>query len=387
MKKSLFVVVLLAVIVALAAFAVAPTALAEETLITGAKAAYLTDGMGEMVLYEYHATDRYPIASMVKIMTALLSFEEIERGEMSLDETLIVSSEAMGMGGSQMFLQEGDAYPVSDLLKGVIVVSANDACVALAERIAGSEEAFVVRMNERAKELSMTNTHFANCTGLPHPEGYSCAKDVATMLRELIKHPDYHRFSNIWLEDYTHPDGRVTTMTNTNKLVRFYQGCVGGKTGYTAEAGFCLAAAAQRQGVDAVSVVIGMKDSKARFAASTTLLNHAFACLKSTPLAVAGEELTLAPVKQGKQRFVPATVAETLALVTRKGEEARGRVEYRYFSPKAPLQAGDKVGEAYLVADGIVKARTDLIALAPVDKGDWGDAIEEFLGHYPLRWN
>ena len=386
MKKSLFIVVLIVVAVSVALTAL-PVATAQEELITGAKAAYLTDGTGEMVLYEYHATDRYPIASMVKIMTALLSFEEIESGDMTLDETVTVSPEAMGMGGSQMFLQAGDDYPVSDLLKGVIVVSANDACVALAERIEGSEEGFVVRMNERAKELGMNDTHFANCTGLPHPEGYSCAKDVATMLRELIKHPDYHRFCSIWLEDYTHPDGRVTTLTNTNKLVRFYQGCVGGKTGYTAEAGFCLAAAATRQGTEAVSVVIGMRESKARFAASTNLLNHAFACLKSTPLATQGEELTQAPIRQGKQRFVPATVARSLAVVTRKGEEAKGEVKYRYDAPKAPVFVGDKVGEAYLVVDGVVKDQTDLIALSSVDKGDWGDAIEEFLGHYPLRWD
>ena len=245
MKK--LIVFLLTISMAIA-FSFVPTALAQADtqLVSGVKAAYLTDGSGANTLYEYHATDRFPIASMVKIMTALLSFEEIERGNMTLDETLVISPQAMGMGGSQMFLNAGDSYPVSDLLKGVIVVSANDACVQLAERIAGSEEAFVGMMNERAAELGMTNTHFANCTGLPHPEGYSCAKDVSVMLRELIKYPAYHEYSRIWLEDYTHPDGRVTTMTNTNKLVRFYEGCNGGKTGYTAEAGFCLAASATR---------------------------------------------------------------------------------------------------------------------------------------------
>ena len=386
MKRLFFVFTLLAVCVGLVLSA-APVALAESNqLVSGVKAAYLTDGNGEIVLYEYNATARYPIASMVKIMTALLSFEEIERGEMSLDEELVISSEAMGMGGSQMFLNAGDAYTVSDLLKGVIVVSANDACVALAERISGSEDAFVVKMNERARELGMQNTHFANCTGLPHPEGYSCAKDVSVMLRELVKYPAYHTYSSIWLEDYTHPDGRVTTMTNTNKLVRFYQGCNGGKTGYTAEAGFCLAASASRSGVDAVSVVIGATDSKSRFAASTTLLNYAFANIRSTTLGASGEQLTDAPVRQGKERCVPATVAMDIKVIARKGEEPKGEIKYRYDEPQAPLHTGDKVGEAYLIVDGVVKAKTDLVSLVEMERGTLGDAIQEFLGHYPLRW-
>ncbi len=384
MKK--LIVFLLTISMAIA-FSFVPTALAQADtqLVSGVKAAYLTDGSGANTLYEYHATDRFPIASMVKIMTALLSFEEIERGNMTLDETLVISPQAMGMGGSQMFLNAGDSYPVSDLLKGVIVVSANDACVQLAERIAGSEEAFVGMMNERAAELGMTNTHFANCTGLPHPEGYSCAKDVSVMLRELIKYPAYHEYSRIWLEDYTHPDGRVTTMTNTNKLVRFYEGCNGGKTGYTAEAGFCLAASATRGGTDAISVVIGARDSKSRFAASTTLLNHAFAMIKSVKLATKGEELIEVPVGAGKERFVPATVSHDLTEVVLKGEQPKGVIEYHYDKVKAPLCAGDKVGEAYLVVGGVVKAQADLVATVDVDKSTWGDAIEEFLGYYPVK--
>lgn len=355
-----------------------------DQLVKNVKAAYLTDATGQVVMYERNADDRYPIASMVKIMTALLAFEAIDRGEMTLDETVVISPEAMGMGGSQMFLNAGDSYPIGDLLKGVIVVSANDACVALAERLAGSEGAFVAAMNERAAQLGMSNTHFANCTGLPHPEGYSCAKDVSIMLRQLVRFPQYRQYSHIWLEDYTHPDGRVTTLTNTNKLVRFYDGCDGGKTGYTHEAGFCLAAAATKRDMSLISVVIGCNDSKVRFANSTALLNYGFANYRFAPVAAAGEAVTQAKVKGGKQRTVDATVARSLGTVQKAGATTDATVIFEYDNAKAPLCAGDKVGTAYLVVDGVATDSCDLVCMQDVAKGTWGDAIQEFLDHYHL---
>lgn len=361
-------------------------ALAEPKMqpIAGVKAAYLTDGDGQVEMYAYQADTHYPIASMVKIMTALLSVEAVDRGEMTLDETIVISPTAMGMGGSQMFLNAGDAYKVDDLLKGVVVVSANDACVALAERLAGSEGAFVAKMNDRAAELGMTNTHFANCTGLPHPEGYSCARDVSVMLRALIGHEVYHRYSNVWLEDYVHPDGRTTTLTNTNKLVRFYPGCDGGKTGYTAEAGFCLAATATKNGMRAVSVVIGSADSKHRFAASSNLLNYAFANYRFASLAEVGREIGSAKVRGGKVETVAVGVARPLGVLCAVGAKPDATLQLSIDEVRAPVAEGDTVGTATLVVDGVVADTCPLLALSAVDKGTYGDALREYLEHYPL---
>lgn len=390
MKRILYALCISLIVALLASYVLGctprTTASAETTaLVSGVKAAYLTDADGKVEMYAYEADRRYPIASMVKIMTALLTAEAIDEGTLALDEKVVVSPTAMGMGGSQMFLNAGDEYTVDDLLKGVVVVSANDACVALAERLAGSEGAFVARMNEKALALGMRNTHFANCTGLPHPEGYSCAKDVARMLRALVSHEVYHRYSTIWLEDFHHPDGRTTTFTNTNKLVRFYQGCDGGKTGYTAEAGFCLAATAKKADMRVVSVVIGAADSKTRFAESSKLLNYAFASYRFAPLAAVGDEVAVAEVRCGKAKTVALGVRRPLGVLARVGEKPRAELRLEPTSLKAPVAEGDAVGKAYLVVDGVVADETDLVALSTVDEGTYGDALHSLLDGYALK--
>ena len=229
------------------------------------KSAYLIDPLSNTVIYKKDETKRLPIASICKVMTLLLSFEEIDSGKMSFDENVSISEKASNMGGSQVFLESNASYSVRDLIKSIIVCSANDASVAMAERICGSEELFVEKMNDRAKDLGMENTNFSNCTGLPKPNQYSCAKDVATMYIELTKHSDYFEFSSIWMDEICHPNNRKTQISNTNKLIRFYEGCEGGKTGYTNEAGHCLVASAKRQNMRLVSVVISAVDSKTRF--------------------------------------------------------------------------------------------------------------------------
>ena len=385
MKKLLFSICLICVL-SVAAVGCMPRETARaDALVEGVKAAYLTDAEGKVEMYAYRADQRYPIASMVKIMTTLLTVEAVDAGDLSLDETVVVSQTAMGMGGSQMFLNAGDEYAVGDLLKGVVMVSANDACVALAERLAGSEGAFVAAMNERAADLGMSNTYFANCTGLPHPEGYSCARDVATMLRQLVGHEVYHRYSTVWLEDYHHPDGRVTTFTNTNKLVRFYQGCDGGKTGYTSEAGFCLAATALKNDLRAVSVVIGAADSKTRFAQSSNLLNYAFANYRYAPVATVGETVGEAEVSRGKQKTVPMGVSRTLGVVAAVGQKPNAELVIECTPARAPLATGEEVGTAYMVVDGVVADSCPLVALDGVDKGTYGDALKELLEGYAVK--
>ena len=241
------------------------------------KAAMLADADSGKILFAENETACYPIASMCKIMTLLLCFESIDAGDFSLDDKIVVSDTAAGMGGSQVFLEANAEYLVGDLLKSITIASANDACVAMAERICGSEDAFVRKMNERAKELSMERTVFVNCTGLPKPDQHSCAKDVVKMFSELIKHKDYFTYSGIWMDEISHPKGRITEMSNTNKLIRFYQGCDGGKTGYTSDAGHCLCACAERNGLRLISVVISAPDSKTRFKEVSKMFDSGFA--------------------------------------------------------------------------------------------------------------
>ncbi len=208
-----FCIVMLVVVI------VPATACAETALSTSSKEAVLMSEDGQL-LYEYNATEKRPIASMTKIMTLLRAYDAIDSGKVSLDDDVIVSSRAASMGGSQVFLDANSTYKLRNLIKSIIVCSANDSCVAVAEHIDGSVEKFVENMNAKVKELGLVATNFENCTGLPAVSQYSCAKDVAVMFSNLIKHPHYFECSKIWMEDFTHPSGRVTGMTNTNKLVR-----------------------------------------------------------------------------------------------------------------------------------------------------------------------
>lgn len=351
-------------------------------ITTSAKSAYLVDSGLNEVIYENNANERYPIASMVKIMTLLLAFEEVDSGNVQIDEKIMISQEAMSMGGSQMFLEEGLEYSFSDLLKGIVVVSANDACVAVAERISGSEESFVAKMNDKAEELKMTNTSFVNCTGLPAVGGYSCARDCAIMLSELLKHPKYHDYSTTWTEEFNHPDGRTTIFTNTNKLIRFYKGCDGGKTGFTQEAGFCLTATAQKDGLRFISVVIGERDSKVRFEDTKKLLNYAFACYKKNVLAKAGEVVGEIKVSCGKTA-VGVTVSKDIGIFTKKGEEANGKLVIELNKDlKAPLEKGAVVGSAITVKNGKEVERADLILMDNIEIESYGDAVERVMGNW-----
>lgn len=342
------------------------------------KAAYLCDyESGTKVLSE-NEEKRLPIASMCKIMTLLLSFEATERGELSYDEEIVVSENASGMGGSQVFLDTGLSYKAEDLMRTVAVCSANDSCVALAERVAGSEAAFIERMNARAKELGADNTLFANCTGLPKEPQYSCAKDVSIMLRELLKHPKYYEFSQVWMEDFAHPDGRTTQITNTNKLIRSYKGCDGGKTGYTSEAGSCLAATAKRGNTRLISVVIGADSSKSRNKIVCDLFDYAFNTYETTPMLETGQVAGTVQVKGGKQKEVALVAENSLAAFTKKGDQSGFSVEYSMHDEvKAPVETGQVFGEAVLYRDGVEIARTNLLAKESVERNSWWDALRE----------
>lgn len=351
---------------------------------TVGKSAYLVDYATGELLYARNEKERLPIASMVKIMTSLLTFEAAERGDISLDDDVEVSQNAASMGGSQVFLDAGTTHKARELLKTVIVASANDSCVALAEHISGSVEAFVARMNARAKELGMTDTAFKNCTGLPAAESFSSAKDVSIMFGELIKHSEYFEFAKVWLEDYQHPDGRVTTITNTNKLVRFYNGCDGGKTGFTSEAKFCLCATAKKNNMRVVAVIIGADSSKIRNAAISAMFDYSFSNFSNEIMLKAGENLdiTLA-VSGGKNQSVALGVERDVTRFVSRDEKANYEIKYDLPSTvKAPIKKGDKVGEAYLVKDGVIVDKVAIVANEDVERMSFFDAIGEIAKNW-----
>ena len=345
----------------------------------GVKAAYVCEAESGTAVAVQRETERLPIASMCKIMTLLLAFEAADAGELSLEESVAVSEHAAGMGGSQVFLDAGLSYPAGELLKSIAVCSANDSCVAISERIAGSEEAFVERMNERARELGAEDTLFANCTGLPREPQYSCAKDVALMLRELLKHGSFFDYAGIRLEDFRHPDGRVTTMTNTNKLLRKLEGCDGGKTGFTQEAGFCLAATAKRGETRLVCVVIGAESSDARFECTARLLNETFATHERRVVAAADRPMENAlAVKGSRSDRIGYAPERSLGIFVKKGEKADVRTELILPADvRAPVMRGDRVGEAVLLRDSVEVDRCALISLDDAPRYSYGEAFLE----------
>ena len=356
---------------------------ADEALAPICKSAYLCDYESGTQIYSKNETERLPIASMCKIMTLLLSFEAVDSGALDYGEMITVSENASGMGGSQVFLGTNLSYRADELMKTVAVCSANDSCVALAERIGGSESAFIERMNERAKELGAENTLFANCTGLPKEPQYSCAKDVSVMLRELLKHQKYYEFSRVWLEDFSHPDGRTTQITNTNKLIRFYDGCDGGKTGFTNEAGFCLAATAKRGDMRIVSVMIGAENSKQRFADTTAMLNYSFNQYETKRVLEAGELDVTARISGSRVKTLPVIAENPLSVFRKKGTKDNYQVEYILDGEiKAPVKSGDEIGTAVLYVDGTEVRKTRLLAGADADRYSWWDAVREGAEHW-----
>ena len=264
---------LISIILSLSLLAVVIPASAED-VATSAKASILIEQETGRVLQEKEADTKLPIASVTKIMTMLLIMEEIDGGRLTLADEVTVSEYAMSMGGSTMFLEAGEVLTVSDMLKGIAVASANDGCVAMAEHISGSTEAFISLMNKRAKELGMNNTNFVNTNGLDADGHYSSARDVAIMARELCKHEKIFDYTTIWTDSLR--DGKFE-LANTNKLVRFYRGATGLKTGSTDLAGCCLCASATRDGLSLISVVLGAPTSKERFADASGLLDYGFA--------------------------------------------------------------------------------------------------------------
>ena len=351
-----------------------------------ARALYLIDYNTGEVLYEKNSNAKMPVASIVKLMTILLTIENIEAEKLSLEETVIVSENAAGMGGSQVFLEAGGEYKVKDLLKSVIVSSANDSSVALAERISGSVSGFVELMNNRAKSLGLVDTKYVNPTGLPAPSQFSSAKDVAKLLKEVSKYDIYHKFSTIWIDKISHSNNRETELVNTNKLVRYINGCDGGKTGSTSEAGYCLATTAKRGDMRLISVVLGAENGKLRFAESSKLLNYGFDNFFNKKIVSEAEEIENSiKIKYGNVDNISVKSKEDIYLLCKKNAKDKIEVKYDFFENiEAPVSEGDVVGKVYVIKNGEVVRESEVISSTTVLKRSYIDNINKTIENWKI---
>lgn len=306
-------------------------------------AAILVDEDSGTVLYEKNADARRPIASITKVMTLLLTFEALETGKISLDDFVPVSEHAYHMGGSQIWLEPGEEMTLNDMLKAICISSANDAAVAVAEYIGGSEPAFAEMMNARAAELGMTNTHFVNACGLDEPEHLSTARDVAVMSREmLLHHTEVRDYCSIWMDTLR---GGATQLVNTNKLLKSYSGITGLKTGTTGKAGVCISASAERDGLRLIAVVLGAASGKERFQAASTLLDYGFSHFESAAAELPADAPLSLPVKRGTAESVALTYTAPERCLMPKGESSTLQVALDLPQKlAAPIRAGETVG-------------------------------------------
>ena len=335
----------------------------------------LMDSMTGTVLLEKDADTHRPMASVTKIMTALLIMEELEKGNLSLDEKLYASANACGMGGSQIFLKENEEMDVDTLLKTVFVASANDSCVVFAERIGGSVEGFVDMMNKRAQELGLKNTHFDNPHGLDSETHYSSARDLAIISRELMKH-DIKKYTTIWQD--TIRDGAFT-LSNTNKLIRFYPDATGLKTGSTGKAGFCMSATAKRNGLELIAVTLGASTSKERFNDAKALLEYGFSKYKILTLANETDIMGEINVGYGKKPAVSVMPKENKQLLISSGDNYEIETKTELYKLKAPIKKGDIAGKAVFLKDGNEIESVELVCSEDVDKKSYIDTVNDFL--------
>lgn len=346
-----------------------------------APSAILMEASTGTVIYEKDADTARPPASVTKVMTMLLIFDALEEGSIQLEDEVTTSEYAASMGGSQVFLEPGETQTVDTMLKCIAVASANDACVAMAEYICGSEEEFVRRMNERAAGLGMENTNFVNCNGLDAEGHVTSARDIALMSRELItKYPQVHDYSMIWMENITHNTSKGTSefgLTNTNKLVRQYEYATGLKTGSTGEAKFCVSATGEKNGIELIAVVMAAENSKQRFADAVKLLNHGFGkCQLYTDEGTEG--ITPANVENGVEETVPVERADAFTWLDTQGANLNGIERSVQMKGKidAPVKKGDVVGQIIYTLDGKEIGRSDLTAAEDVKRAKLTDYLK-----------
>ena len=382
---------MLTVMVFMLALAPAKTSYAAEGAVSiTAPSAILLEVSTGKVIYEKNADQVCSPASITKIMTLLLIFEALDKGEIKLDDEVITSEHAQSMGGSQVFLEAGELQTVETLIKCIAVASGNDAAAAMAEHLAGSEEAFVGRMNEKAQQLGMTNTAFEDCCGLTDSDGHhTSARDVAIMSRELVyRYPDVYRYTGIWMEDITHTTARGSspfTLSSTNKLLKQYQWATGLKTGFTNKAKFCLSATARRDDVELIAVIMAAPDSKSRFADAAALLNYGY----SVSALYRDENKDKIPdlkVTEGVQESVPLAYDSSFSYLDVDGNDVE-MIQKNLLLPqsaKAPVRSGEKAGEAQYTLNGKVIGSVPILYAASVKKAVYRDYLGKILRYFLL---
>lgn len=374
MLKKFISIVLLTVILSLSAGA-------EEIDIT-AKSAILVDASNGEVLYEKNPDEKMPPASITKIMTMLLTMEEIDKGRISVDDVVTVSKDAAIKTGSHVFLAENEQITVNDLLKAVAVASANDGAIALAEYVSGTKESFVEKMNLKAKELGMNNTNFVNVNGLDVENHYSTARDISIMTRELMKHPKIFEYTTIWMD--TLRNGTFD-LANTNKLIKFYEGATGMKTGSTSKAGYCISATAQRNGMNLIAVVMNSESTKKRFNDASKLLNYGFNSFSSLKLNSKDETVKYANVEKGEKQTVPLIAKDDLFVTVKS--DCKDKIQKTENIPDvvtSPIKKGEKIGEISYKLDGKLLKSVDIVANEDIPKISFKfifmDVLDGFLG-------
>ena len=378
MKRGLVLLVVLALLIG-----VLPLGVQAVEMDIPAKSALLMDVATGKVLYEQNATEALPPASVTKVMTMLLIMEAIDAGKIKWEDMVTASETAAAKGGSQIFLKAGETMSVTDMVKSIAVSSANDCACAMAEHLAGSEAGFVEQMNNRAKELGMENTHFVNCTGLDDApeakEHKTSAKDIAIMSRELmLHHPDIKKFTTIWMDTVR---GGTFGLSNTNKMVRFYSGATGLKTGFTSGAGYCLSATAERDGMELVAVVMGCATSKERFAACKSLLDYGFSNYALVRPEI-NDEMTV-PVELGKAKNVKAIPSGQDAMLIDKGQKNSVTTEIELEQQvKAPVSKGQRLGTATIRSGEQILAQIPLVAEEGVQELSWWDIFTVLLKRF-----
>ena len=350
---------------------------AVEDYAPGAKSAILIDNATGKVLFEKNVDEKLAPASMTKIGSMLLIMEAIDNGNLSLDDQVTISEEAANMGGSQVFLEAGEFYTVDALLKSVAVASGNDAVVALAEKIAGSQDEFVEMMNKRFKELGASNTNFVNAHGLDAEGHYSTARDMAIIAMELLKHEKILEYTSIYEEYLEKNDGTKTWLVNTNKLVRFYDGVDGLKTGYTTTAGYCLTATAKKDNFRLISVVMGEESTESRSSDTVKMLNYGFNTYKINTIKTKDEVLGKVRMEQGKEDFVEIVLLEDATELLKNTQELETyKFNLKVNKIKAPVKPGDIVGSAEIIdAEGNIIDEVNVTVKKEIKKANLLDYL------------
>ena len=353
-----------------------------------AKSAILVDFNTGKVLYSKNENEPLAMASMTKVMSMLLIMEKIDDGSLKYDDIVEISTEASSMGGSQIFLNPGDKYKVIDLLKGVAMASANDAVVALAEKTYGSKEHFIEAMNKKAESLGLKNTHFVNVHGLDEEGHYSSAYDMSVMARELLKHEKILDFTRVYEEYLTKPDGSQIWLVNTNKLVRFYDGVDGLKTGFTQKAGYCLTATGKKNNLRLISVVMGEESIEKRSSDTVKLLNYGFNTFKVNLIKNKSEILGKVNVQKGKKENVDVVlVNDLIELLNASDKPSNYKFKILVDKITAPVKKGDVIGKVKVLDDkGILISQVDITVNENVLKANLWDLFKRNL-KYNLVWN